>query len=88
MHFTGKQAQQPEEGGVLCSTACAASVWHQPTSLPCPVPLQIIVGYNKTAGVGSPDSYWIIRNSWGNWGDGESLNVGRAAAVGGGMHLR
>ena len=25
----------------------------------------LLVGYNATAGVGSPDSYWIIRNSWG-----------------------
>lgn len=24
----------------------------------------VVVGYNATAGVGSPDSYWIIRNSW------------------------
>ncbi|KAL4443763.1 hypothetical protein ABPG75_011500 [Micractinium tetrahymenae] len=32
----------------------------------------VIVGYNKTAGIGSPNSYWIIRNSWGAWGDGNS----------------
>ncbi|KAL4420951.1 hypothetical protein ABPG77_004580 [Micractinium sp. CCAP 211/92] len=35
----------------------------------------IIVGYNKTAGVGSPDSYWIVRNSWGTWGDGGYIKV-------------
>jgi C1A family cysteine protease len=28
------------------------------------------VGYDATAGVGSPRSYWIVRNSWGNWGEG------------------
>lgn len=26
---------------------------------------QVIAGYNATAGMGSKDSYWIIRNSWG-----------------------
>jgi hypothetical protein len=30
--------------------------------------LAVIVGYNATAGIGSPDSYFIVRNSWGNWG--------------------
>ncbi|KAL4434211.1 hypothetical protein ABPG75_000652 [Micractinium tetrahymenae] len=35
----------------------------------------ILVGYNKTAGVGSPLSYWIIRNSWGLWGEGGFVKV-------------
>jgi hypothetical protein len=24
----------------------------------------VVVGYNKTAGLGTPGSYWIVRNSW------------------------
>ena len=30
-----------------------------------PLLCQVIVGYDATAGMGSPNSYWIIRNSWG-----------------------
>ncbi|KAL4442010.1 hypothetical protein ABPG77_011271 [Micractinium sp. CCAP 211/92] len=36
----------------------------------------IVVGYNATAGIGSPDSYWIVRNSWGpGWGDNGYIKV-------------
>ena len=40
----------------------------------------VAVGYNATAGVGSPDSYWIIRNSWGLWGDKGYVKVGANVA--------
>ena len=35
----------------------------------------IVVGYDATAGVGSPESYWIIRNSWGTWGEAGYVKV-------------
>lgn len=31
---------------------------------PQPASAQVIVGWNKTTGVGTTGSYWIIRNSW------------------------
>jgi C1A family cysteine protease len=40
----------------------------------CGLP-QIVVGYNATVGVGSPNSYWIIRNSWGSWGESGYVRV-------------
>ncbi|KAI3428261.1 hypothetical protein D9Q98_006640 [Chlorella vulgaris] len=46
-------------GGIYQASQCTADTYNH---------AMIIVGYNATAGIGSPDSYFIVRNSWGNWG--------------------
>ncbi|EFN57070.1 hypothetical protein CHLNCDRAFT_143823 [Chlorella variabilis] len=35
----------------------------------------VIVGYNATKGVGSNESYWIVRNQWGDWGEAGHIRV-------------
>lgn len=59
--FDASQAFYAYSSGIFPATACSTtgSYNHAMT----------IVGYNASAGVGSPDSYWIIRNSWGSWGE-------------------
>lgn len=52
--------------GVYQASQCTADTYNH---------AMVIVGYNSTAGVGSPDSYWIIRNSWGTWGDAGYIKV-------------
>ena len=42
-------------GGIYQASSCTTETINH---------AMLLVGYNATAGVGSPDSYWIIRNSW------------------------
>lgn len=53
-------------GGVYQPGQCAATYNHA----------MLIVGYNATAGVGAPGSYWLLRNSWGaDWGEEGHVRV-------------
>ncbi|EFN59889.1 hypothetical protein CHLNCDRAFT_132900 [Chlorella variabilis] len=48
-------------GGIFPAAECRADAYNH---------AMIVVGYDATAGVGSPKSYWIIKNSWGSdWGE-------------------
>lgn len=41
--------------GIFPAAECRADAYNH---------AMIVVGYDATAGVGSPKSYWIIKNSW------------------------
>ncbi|KAL4433258.1 hypothetical protein ABPG77_003306 [Micractinium sp. CCAP 211/92] len=48
----------------------------------------VVVGYNATAGVGAPGSYWLLRNSWGaDWGEEGHIRVQMLADAPGGCRL-
>ncbi|KAL4443790.1 hypothetical protein ABPG75_011527 [Micractinium tetrahymenae] len=53
-------------GGVYQATSCTADTINH---------AMVVVGYNASAGIGSADSYWIVRNSWGTWGDNGYIKV-------------
>jgi hypothetical protein len=65
--FNANGAFQSYAGGIFQASQCPEyGVNHA----------MAVVGYNATAGVGSPDSYWIVRNSWGaGWGEGGYARV-------------
>ncbi|KAL4448347.1 hypothetical protein ABPG75_005566 [Micractinium tetrahymenae] len=54
-------------GGVYAPTQCLTDTYNH---------AMLIIGYNATAGIGAPNSYWIFRNSWGaDWGEQGHVRV-------------